>query len=72
MSFKIEHDIPAPEGGSRKYPFNQMKPGDSFLINGGGHQAVSSAATNFAKGSGRGWKFTVKRTNEGYRCWRIS
>ncbi len=73
MSFKIEKEVPlAPYGGARfrKYPFNEMKAGDSFLINGDASvEVVRWAAT--AYGNKHGQKFSVRKTPDGHRCWRV-
>lgn len=73
MAFKIESNIPAlmPKASYRKYPFNEMKPGDSFLINGDAAPSVVSTSTH-AFGRKHGWKFSVRKTPDGHRCWRIS
>jgi hypothetical protein len=76
MTFKVEANVPLdqPKLGSaaRKYPFNEMKPGDSFLINGGADpKKVAGAATSFGRANNRGWKFATRNTPEGYRCWRV-
>jgi hypothetical protein len=73
QSLKIEHDVPASgyddRGRPRKYPFNEMKPGDSFLVSTKEKQICSSARQY---GSRHGWKFVARRVEGGYRCWRIS
>ena len=74
MTFKIEANIPLRGYGgvtARKYPFNEMKPGESFLINGDADpRRVGMAARAFGKLHGS--KFATRRTPEGYRCWRIT
>jgi hypothetical protein len=81
--FKVESGIPLPER-HRKWPWNKMKPGDSFFSPGEeanrGH-AVSSANA-FAKTEagktekGDSWKFVSKMVEEngvkGFRIWRLS
>jgi hypothetical protein len=74
MEFKIEKNIPvAPRGGSSTvYPFGQMEPGDSFLILGDEiavHRA-RCAASWWAKRKNQ--SFAVRKTPEGFRCWRIA
>lgn len=70
--FKIESGIQIVRPGKwRKYPFNEMKPGDSFLLNGSGNRnLIAGAASAFGKVHGQ--KFSVRKTAEGYRCWRVS
>lgn len=75
MTFKIESNVPIVSyggwSGKRKYPFNEMKPGDSFLINGDADPKRVAMASH-AFGKVHGYKFGTRRTPEGYRCWRIS
>jgi hypothetical protein len=66
MTIKIESGIPMPA----KFPFAKMKIGDSFLIPVGVNKStVSVYANRHAKKTGT--KFTVRKTPDGYRCWRI-
>lgn len=62
---KIESNVPLPS----KFPFAQMKVGDSFLappdIN---RTSVSVSAKRF--GTKHGMKFTVRKVEQGFRCWR--
>lgn len=63
---KIESNVPVP----RKYPFEHMKVGDSFLIpDGMARTTVSVAAGRYA--AKHKMKFTVRQTPQGFRCWRI-
>ena len=63
---KIESGIPMPA----KFPFAEMKVGDSFLVPEGMNKStVAVYANRHAKKTGT--KFTVRKTAEGYRCWRI-
>ena len=67
MPFEIDHDVPRP---SRKYPFDKMEPGDSFLLNGEQFTAkVRSSANKY--GRLHNCKFSIRMTPDGYRCWRI-
>lgn len=71
MTFKIEQGVPHPAHQSIKYPFAEMSVGDSFLINGdASHQKVATAAQKYGLAQGRNWKFSVRKTPDGYRCWR--
>ena len=77
MSFKIEPNVPvAPRGGGKgraaKYPFRDMKVGDSFLVNGADPRKVIGAACAYVRASKSGWKFTTRKTPDGHRCWRIA
>lgn len=63
---KIESNVPLPN----KFPFSQMKVGDSFLLP--DHikrTAASVSARRF--GDKNQMKFTIRKTEEGFRCWRI-
>lgn len=63
---KIDSNIPMPV----QYVFGQMKVGDSFLVP--AHikrEAVAVSAMRY--GNKHGMKFTVRKTSEGYRCWRV-
>lgn len=87
---KIVSDIPIPaesRGGLRKfdhyYPFEDMKPGDSFWVPSTSY-CTGGAVTKFAKKSG--WKFVTRGQSEdgvqnkkvsnnklrGTRVWRIA
>lgn len=66
---KVESDRPIPG----KYPFDQMKVGDSFVIpDVMNRNTVTVAAWRYGKKMGM--KFSVKRLpdGKGYACWRIS
>lgn len=72
--FKIDSDVPAPSSlpGRRRYPFGEMKVGDSFLIADGlDYNRIANSAHSFARANSRGWKFSIRKTPEGHRCWRI-
>jgi hypothetical protein len=64
---KIEKNIPLPI----KYPFAQMEVGDSFLLpEGMKRNAASVAAMRYGNPLGR--RFTIRKTPEGFRCWRVA
>ena len=76
---KIESGIPIPERASNmaaKYPFNDMKVGDSFLvprINGEPVTVTRERATkaiSYAKR--KGGKYCSRTNDEGTRVWRLS
>lgn len=78
MTIKVESGIPIEtvwqthDGNrTRKYPFNEMKVGDSFLCNGFDPRNVRLAAISYGRAYERGQKFSVRKTPEGFRCWRI-
>jgi len=63
---KIEKKIPLP----RKYPFDEMEVGDSFeLPTNWKRTTVAVAALRYGKVTGT--KFSIRKTPEGFRCWRI-
>jgi hypothetical protein len=66
MSIKIESGIPMPA----KFPFAEMKVGDSFLVP---ESTSRNVVTVYARRHAikTGMKFTIRKTSEGYRCWRI-
>lgn len=64
---QVEPNIPIP----KRYPFAQMKPGDSFVIpNEIARNTVSVAAMRY--GRAHGCRFTTRTMPDGtIRCWRI-
>ncbi len=68
---KIDKNVPMPTSqANSKYPFWDMDVGDSFLIDGNEVQSVRNASHMCGKRNEM--KFTVRKTAEGYRCWRIA
>ena len=62
---KVESNIPLPI----KYPFANMRMGDSFLLPEGVNRiAVAVAASRYGRSNNK--KFTVRKTKDGFRCWR--
>jgi hypothetical protein len=78
-NFIIEKGIPLIETRNRigKYPFPNMKVGDSFIFSEIYSlkllQHISAAARAWAKSSrNNGWKFSARKTdNNKIRIWRI-
>lgn len=85
MSFEIETGIPVPEmpkarkkKREAKYPFKDMKVGDSFYIKNNGSKketlkvqsALSAAMTSYHKKHPRK-RLTYRTVENGTRCWRI-
>ena len=68
---KIDKDIPIPTIRG-KYPFKDMKVGDSFLVEKPtvSKHNVASALHSSAKKMGKDYKITVRREENGVRCWR--
>lgn len=69
MNYKIEKDKILPR---TKYPFDKMKKGDSFLEpdfkRANTLKASASMFSKFIKGK---MKFSVRKEEGGYRCYRI-
>ncbi len=70
---KIERNIPMPTlRVPSKYPFANMKVGDSFAIRKGQDvQLVRQAASHYSIKKNPKTRFAIYRTEEGYRCWRV-
>ena len=64
---RIEKNVPLPQ----RYPFAQMKVGDSFAVpKGVGRTAVSISALRYSRK--HGGKFTVRlMPDRSLRCWRL-
>lgn len=75
---QIEKGIPYPgdSRGQKKYPFAEMQIGDSFFIAGNPDEVrtkmitVNQAAYQFSKRNDQ-YKFSCRRVDGGFRCWRI-
>jgi hypothetical protein len=71
---KIDKGIPFQQviRGKRdsKYPWIEMEIGDSFLFPANLKKSTASNNASFASRS-HGKKFIVRKTPEGYRCWRV-
>ena len=65
MKIIVDQGVPLPS----KYPFSDMRKGDSFLLS---SNMKRSATTVAAKryGEKNGMKFTTRKTSQGLRCWR--
>ena len=73
-AIQIDKNVPLPKKANgrldHKYPFRQMKVGDSFLY----PEGVSpTAAYHVARYHSLKMQvqFTVRKTPEGFRCWRV-
>lgn len=64
--FRIEKNVPLPE--KTVYPFDDMEVGDSFFDDTSGESKIRGEA---GRASVMGRKFKVKKTPDGYRCWRV-
>lgn len=71
---EIDKGIPIPPlvRPPRKWPWNRMKVGDSFFIEGDKTTAarIRGAANERAR-THPGEKYTVRTKDKGARCWRI-
>jgi hypothetical protein len=72
MIYKVESNIPIPKSHSnRRYPFAELKPGDSFVVPLELLHSARSAA--YIWGARNGWKFTARACEDGIgRVWRIA
>ncbi len=67
---KIEKSVPVPKGDARKkYPFAEMKKGESFFVECGVNGLRACASHHAIRNPGK--KFTVRKEGNGARCWRV-
>lgn len=68
----LEKGIPIPENRGRpySYPWKEMKVGESFLFDPNLQKKSCYQVGYDANRRGHG-RFIVRKTDEGYRCWRI-
>ena len=74
--FEVESDIPIPRSGMGrpKYPWPDMKVGDSFFVPNrpdGSRPAVSSAASYQMGRSGKKATYSTRKEAGGVRIWRV-
>jgi hypothetical protein len=75
---RIEKGIPIPPVKTRgkegrtspKYPWRDMKVNDSFLFP--AHVARGAFAAAALAEKYTGYRFVVRRMEDGYRCWRVA
>lgn len=67
----IEKNVPF-RRSEATYPFHKMEVGDSFQVDGDEKDAktLRSAASMYA--ARKNTKFSVKRSGDGYRVWRVA
>ncbi len=65
---KIDKNIPLPKARSQ-FPFHDMEIGDSFCVTEDKLRSTRTLANTFGGKLNR--KFTVRKFEGGYRCWRI-
>ena len=72
------YTIDSPESGVempplRRYPFNQMGVGDSILIDDFRlAQSARVSAINYIKRHDLGWKFSIRKMENGWRIFRVN
>lgn len=73
MEYKIESDVPVPVGNREmaKYPFSDMKIGDSFQFDKNDRNNVYQAARNWAQRYG-GCKFKTRTRDDISRIWKLA
>lgn len=67
--YEITKSIKMPHGNGT-YPFDKMEPGDSFPVSVEERTKVSSSANMY--GARNNKKFSVRKYEGAYRCWRKS
>jgi len=76
VPYKIEKHVPIPNliPSNKKYPFDKMGVGDSFVgmdeYNEKRYKRFFSAASKYGKRNNK--KFTIRTTPEGVRVWRVA
>ena len=67
---KIDKSVPMPSGrkGKCKWPWHEMKVGDSFFAKGYDHNSFSGSRAVIQMRTG--FKFSIARQNGGVRVWR--
>lgn len=61
---RIDRGIPIPMRQNARYPFREMRVGDSILLTG------NSAGLTGQWARSTGWKFTTRKVEGGVRVWR--
>lgn len=74
--YKIERGIKPPikrVHKTRKYPFAEMKVGDSFVVPIESRQNLCVSSISYSKNHQSGkWKFSIRKISEvEVRCWRV-
>lgn len=68
-TIRVEKDIPLPSSKNVKYPFRQMRVGESFVFGPGSLASVRSTAALYKKVEGT--LFRIAPAPGGFRCWRV-
>ncbi|ALV06682.1 hypothetical protein [Roseateles depolymerans] len=74
VTHAITHDVPPPaarQGAFKRWPFDRMSPGDSFVVQATEITAARKAASKY--GAYNGERFTTETQPDGtLRVWRIA
>ena len=82
MEIKLEKNVPIPLAGkfknSSKYPWKNMKKGDSFYVVKPKHRdynsfraQIQSCGRTYIKWHNKNWKFQTLKEKLGIRIWRV-
>ena len=63
--------IPKPSRKVVKYPFREMKIGDSFFVDSEGRRGKAHQAAKMFRSRNKEYKFLVEYENNGIRIWRV-
>jgi len=66
---QIESNVPMPSKYRSKFPFEEMKVGDSFLVESERQRVSAKNAAGFYAAK-HGGKFVSRKVEGGYRIWR--
>lgn len=81
---RVDQGVPIPKMRRRgkpppfKYPWSEMKPGDSFLMPYDGRapgkaaSSLTGLAHQFNRNNGKEWTWTTRREKGGVRIWRLT
>jgi hypothetical protein len=70
MNIKIDDNVPMPMTWKNKYPLMEMEVGQSFVVPAETKIPAFRRVASFHRSDGR--RFSVRKTPDGYRCWRIA
>ena len=70
-SYPIEKNVPIlPTIHRHKYPFDKLKVGESFQVLGKTSTCMGGTTCRWKKKLG--WDYTIRRTENGCRVWRVA
>lgn len=76
MCYEVKSGIKMPESVTKKrgpkYPFAEMKVGDSFYYPDEDKAKVAVAASGYKKKQGGKWDYVTAKWRKGYRVWRTA